>query len=530
MFDLLIKNGTILDGSGSPAKAADVAIQGDTIAEVSQLGSVEARETLDATNLLITPGFIDAHSHSDMNLIINPNAESKLRQGVTTEIIGQCGSSAFPLQGPYRIQIQEDMEKYNLEITWTDIEGYCENLQAGSPAVNVALFIGQGAIRGSVLGYENRKPDPDQLKRMQLEVEKAMDCGALGLSTGLIYAPSYFADTVEIAALAQATRKANGLYASHIRGEGDTLLDAIQEAIQIGREAGVGVQVSHLKASAPRNWGKVRQAIELIEQARADSLDVQFDKYPYLASSTSLDSLLPKWAHEGGAEATLSRLADPAMRTKILDAVSVNNEGEKGWDSILLAFSGCEKYQAWEGETLAEIARKIGIDPFDLFIDLLVCSRLATAICSFSMCQEDTDLALMHTCGLVCSDSSAWAPYGVLSHGKPHPRAYGTFPKFFRDYVKERPLLALEDAVAKVTSRCAERFELKKRGRIRPGYFADLVVLDWKRFFDTATYANPHQYPTGVEGVIVNGVVTLWQGSLTGKRAGRILAKSSNAA
>lgn len=527
MFDLLIKNGTVLDGTGSPARIADVAIEGDTIAEVGQLGPVEAPETLDATNLMITPGFIDAHSHSDMNLIINPNAESKVRQGVTTEIIGQCGSSAFPLRGAYRNQIQEDMKKYNLEISWTDIEGYCDKFRAVMPAVNVALFVGQGAIRGSVLAYENTKPDAKQLKDMQLEVEKAMDCGALGLSTGLIYSPSYFADTEEIVALAHVAGKRNGLYASHIRGESDTLLDAIREAIQIGREAGVGVQVSHLKASGPQNWGKVRQAIELIEQARSESLNIQFDKYPYIASSTSLDSLLPKWAHEGGAEATLSRLADPAERAKILEAVSVNNEAEKGWDSILLAFSGCEKYQTYEGETLGEIARKTGMKPFDLFVDLLVCSRLATAICGFSMCQEDTDLAITHPCGLVCSDSSAWAPYGVLSRGKPHPRAYGTFPKFFRDYVKERPLLELEQAVAKVTSRCAERFGLKKRGRISPGYFADLVIVDWERFFDTATYANPHQYPTGVEGVIVNGVVTLRQGSLTGKRAGRVLARDS---
>jgi N-acyl-D-amino-acid deacylase len=257
-------------------------------------------------------------------------------------------------------------------------------------------------------------------------------------------------------------------------------------------------------------------------------MDIQFDKYPYTASSTSLDSLLPKWAHEGGTDATLSRLSDPAMHQKILRAVTLNNEGEKGWESILLAFSGCEKYQAWEGETLAEIARKTRMEPFDLFIDLLVRSRLATAICGFSMCQEDTDMAILHRCGLVCSDSSAWAPYGALSRGKPHPRAYGTFPKFFRDYVKERPLLALEEAVAKVTSKSAERFGLKKRGRVSPGYFADLVILDWEQFLDTATYANPHQYPTGVAGVVVNGVVTLWRESLTGKRAGRILARSSS--
>jgi N-acyl-D-amino-acid deacylase len=527
MLDLIIKNATVYDGSGNPPFVADVAIRESTIDHVGTLNPTpEARRVVDATGLILSPGFIDAHSHSDTNLLVNPNAESKIHQGITTEIIGMCGSSPFPLRGKELEQTRAHLSRFDLTLDWNDICGYIERLQQQRPAVNVALFVGQGTIRASVVGFDDNKPTPDQIREMQREVQFALDHGAIGLSTGLIYPPGFFADTAEIIELARAAKPYNAIYSSHIRGEADTLFDAIDEALHIGFDAGVSVQIAHLKASGKSNWGKVAHAIEMIERAADQGLDVLFDKYPYIASATSLDSLLPRWAHVGGPDQTLKRIVFEESRQRIINDVAPEQESARGWDSILITFAGCDEFRQFEGLSVHEIAQKINRSPVETFLILLEKSRMSAAIASFSMSQEDTDLAILHPRGLLCTDSSAWAPYGKLGVGKPHPRAYGSFPKFLNDYVKERSLLSLEQAIAKITNHTAQRFRLKQRGLIRKGYFADIVLFDVQRLRDRATYKEPHQFPDGIEMVIVNGAISVDENKTSDKRAGAVLTRT----
>jgi N-acyl-D-amino-acid deacylase len=526
MLDIIIKSATIYDGSGNQPFAADVTIKDGRIDFVGELeGREEAKQTIDGSNLILSPGFIDTHSHSDTNLLVNPNAESKIHQGITTEVIGSCGSSAFPLRGKRLELAKSNLSQYDLEVDWSDISGYMKRLEQSGPAVNVVIFVGLGSIRASTMGYGDEKPSAEELEAMKRDVWISLENGARGLSTGLIYPPDFFADTEEIIELAREGKGYGAIYSSHIRGEGDTLLEAIEEALKIGFESGIGVQVSHLKASGKQNWGKVKRAIEMIEEAREKGLDVQFDKYPYIASATGLDSLLPKWAHVGGVDETLSRLSDAEMSKRIRAEVRPELETARGWESILITFAGSAEFEEYEGESVAEIAGKLNMEPYDAFVLLLARSRLNAAIASFSMSQEDTDMAILHPLGLLCTDSSAWAPYGKLGIGKPHPRAYGSFPKYFNDYVKSQNALSLEEAIAKVTRRSAERFGLRERGLIREGYFADILLMDWKRLQDRATFKEPHQYADGIEYVIVNGTVTVDKGKTTNERGGKILKR-----
>ncbi len=528
MFDILITGAEVIDGSGAPAFRADVAISGEVIVEVGDLTGAEAGRKIAATGLLLTPGFIDVHTHGDTSILVNPVAESKLRQGITTQIVGNCGSSAFPLKGERLSETRESLAKYDIVVDWDSAEGYFKRLKDARPAINVASLVGQGTIRASIMGDRDVPPNADELREMKAEVERAIVSGAIGLSTGLIYAPGYFASQEEITELARVAAQWSGLYASHIRGEGDTLLEAITEALAIGRDADCGVQVSHLKASAPRNWGKVRKAIDLIEAAEAGGLDVYFDKYPYTAGSTGLAIYVPRWARGEGVEKLIKYLRDPSERAKIFREADAENEGEEKWASIILISAECKEYRDFEGKNIKEIAEKLGRSIKDIFADILIKSRAGADIVCFTQSQEDTDLALIHRLGLVCTDSGVWAPYGPLSKIKPHPRAYGTFPRFFRQYVKEKKALTREAAVEKATGKSARRFGISKRGFIKKGCFADVVLLDWDSLRDTATYTDPHRYPEGIEGVLVNGALTLWRGKTTGLRAGKVLRKSGD--
>lgn len=530
MFDILIKNGTVYDGSGAPSRQASIAITGERIAEIIEgpgQASPEAQTVIDASGRIVCPGFVDAHSHSDFNVLVDPYAESKLRQGITTEIVGNCGAGAFPLAGSILEEESEAAAKLGLNVDWHDVEGYRAVVERAQPAVNLATFVGHTNIRCKAIGDDDRLATPSEMRMMKYEVEKAMEEGALGLSTGLIYAPGMFADVNELVELQEAAAKHGGIYSSHIRSEGDRFLEATQEFLQVVRGAECQGQLSHLKASGPRNWGKVAQVMEQIEQVNASGGCIRFDKYPYIASSTSLRSLLPRWVLAGGREQALSRVMDVSQRAQILNDSCKNNEGRDMWNSILICDAGCEEFREFQGDSLGQIAEKQGKTPEDLFFELLIKSRMSTSICNFTMSQEETDMALTHPLGMVCSDSACRKPSGPLSQDSPHPRSYGTYGKFFRDYVKERPLLKLEEAIRKATSLPCDTYGLRNRGQLKKGYVADVLVIDWEHYEDRADYAHPHRLCTGVDAIIVNGCPTVLGGEITSKRAGRLLSRGA---
>lgn len=528
MFDIIIKGATIVDGTGSEPFIGDVAVCGEKIVEVGILENAEAEKIIDGQGRVLTPGFIDVHSHGDAGTIVNPPAECKIRQGITTHIVGNCGGTPFPLRGYKKDEWIKYAEDHEIEITWDDAEGYLEALGKAKPSINTATFVGHSTIRAAVMGERDMAPTLDQMNEMKREVDKALDAGALGMSTGLIYKPGLFSTEEELSELMKRAAGRGGMYASHIRGEGDTLLSAIKEALNIGMNASCSVQIAHLKASAPRNWGKVKNAIDMIEKAKSSGLDVRFDKYPYTAGSTSLDTYLPRWTRGDGIEKMIEFLSDPETRDKIFEESDQEHDGAEKWASVIITSAECDEYRPYEGLNLVEIAEKTGMTVKNVFAEILIKSRAMADIVCFTQSQEDTDLALLHPLGLVCTDSGVWAPYGPLSRVKPHPRAYGTFPRFLNRYVKEEKKISMPEAVQKITKLSAERFNLKNRGVIRKDYYADLVLINWDKLKDTATYTEPHSYPEGIWGVFVNGRTVLLEGRRMGEGAGHVLRRTES--
>jgi N-acyl-D-amino-acid deacylase len=525
-FELLIFGGMVADGSGNELFRADVAVAGDTIELVGELpAGTSTRKRIDARGRCVAPGFIDPHSHSDYTILVCPTSDSKIHQGVTTEIIGNCGFSAFPLRGEIREKERADLEELGIELDWHDLPSYRSRLRREGHSVNLAALAGSGMIRGSVCGLGNVPASPEALATQAREVERAMEAGAIGLSTGLIYAPSYWADSDEISALAAAASKHLGVYASHIRGEGETLLDAVDEACRIGETAGVPVQVSHLKASGVSNWGKVTRALERIEASSSEHRLVRFDKYPYTASSTGFAVLLPDWVRDGTVDEMVARISDPLRRGELIADAGRQLGTADGWDGILIADAACTQYQQYQGHSIEAAARVRNTDPGSLWLDLLIASRCRASMVAFTQSQEETDLVLEHPWGMVGSDASCRTPSGVLGRAHPHPRAYGTFPRFFHRYVTEKGSLSLGEAVRKCTSLPASMFGLGKRGLLREGYAADIVVFDPDRIRDRATFPKPHQFPAGIDFVLVNGRPVISHGNHTGEKPGRFLAR-----
>ena len=530
-WSLLIKNGSVIDGTGAAARPADVALEGDRIAAIGPGLRGDAARVIDAAGHAVSPGFIDAHSHSDLFYFACPSAESKVRQGVTTEVVGMCSFSQAPLRPG-----QEDVVRgwaggigATLDLRWETFAQYLDALAAIRPAVNVAHLVGHGALRIAAMGFENRPASGGDLTAMERLLGEALDAGAFGFSTGLVYAPSAYSNTEELIALARGMRGRNGLYFSHIRGESSMLLDSIAEAIRIGEEGGVGVQVSHVKASGKENWPKIDAALRMIEDGKARGVDVLGDVYPYNAGSTKLDNLMPAWAHDGGIAKLLERLADRGMRRKITDECLIDGErwgtvsqGGVGFDQIFIA--SCKRREV-EGLNLAQLARQTGRPPADALMDLLVEQHCTVGMVSFSQSIDNVAKVVAHPSLMIGSDSIPLFEGEADKPGKPHPRTYGTFPRVLGEYARDRGLISMETAVHKMTGMAAQRLRLRDRGVLREGYAADVTVFDPRTVKDESTFPDPHRYPTGIPFVIVNGAVVVDQGRMSDARAGRIIRR-----
>jgi N-acyl-D-amino-acid deacylase len=527
--DVLIRNGDVIDGTGAPRRRADVAVKDGRIAEVGNLPGWEADVTLDASGLVVAPGFIDMHTHSDLSLLLNPRAESHIRQGVTTEVIGMCGFSPAPAPGPRADAIRAIFGVWGREVEWSwgTYGEYLDALRRKGASVNVVPVVGQGVIRAGVVGEDNRRASAQELERMQQAVRQALEQGAFGLSTGLYYAPSMFADTDELVALASAMTDRRGIYFSHIRGEGANLFNAVAEAIEIGRRAGVPVEIAHMKAEGRPHWGRTVQALAQIDEARAEGIAVGFDVYPYTAWNTGLGQTLPAWAREGDLESVVGRLTDPATRARLTAEIAHEADADPGhWEQRILASAETEKNRAFQGMTIAEIAARRGAPPIEAVLDILIEERMDAGMVGFGMCEEDVRRVLAHPVATIGSDSAATAPYGILGQGHPHPRTYGTFARVLGHYARDEKLFSLEEAVAKMTGRPAAHLGLTDRGRIAPGIAADIAIFDPATIADIATYQQPQQYAVGVRWVIVNGVIELDGQDHRERFAGRVLERS----
>lgn len=524
MGTLLLRGGTVIDGTGAPRRAADVALRDDRIAAVAP-GLDGADRVIDVAGMIVAPGAIDIHSHSDESMFVNSAMESAVRQGVTTVVCGNCGGASAPVLGLAASELERDLRRFDVERTWTSFGEYAAAVERNGTSINVCSFVGHGTLRMSVIGAAARAPTAGELAAMKALLASALAEGAVGLSTGLIYPPSAYGTTDEIVALAAVVREHGGLYASHIRSEGDGLLDAVGEGIEIGRRSGARVELSHHKASGRRNWGSVRGSAALVERARADGVDVTADQYPYTASSTGLAVTIPNWAHEDGPLAMVERLREPAVRRRIRDE---RTETGRNWDAIVVARA--QKHEEWSGRSVAALAAEAGTDPLEWTCDALVEHDGDVGIIHHSMSEDDVRFVMAKQWIAVGSDSRANAPYGALSFGRPHPRSYGTFPRVLGRYARDEGVLTLEDAVRKMTHLPASRVGLRDRGVLREGAAADLVVFDPVRVIDRATYEDPHRYPEGVALVLVNGQVAVDGGGTTPARAGRFLRLHVDAA
>ncbi len=518
--DLVLRGAVVFDGTGAPGRELDVAITGDRI---TALGSAlpAGSEEMNLRGLALAPGFIDIHTHVDMPIFENPNVECRIRQGVTLEVGGNCGGSPGPWKEEEYQQTRERYrERYGVEIDFRDPAGFLTGIDRLRPTVNAAILVGNGTLRSFAVGNEDRPATDSEMAVMKEELRKAIAGGSVGLSSGLEYAPSGFARTDELIALASVLKGPGFFYASHTRNEDDRVLGAIEELFHVGRMAGVPVQISHLKAQGQRNHWKQKVILTLLTEARASGLDARFDAYPYVAYSTGLTNLFPTDMRSGGNQAFLQRLRDPATAGHLESYCRSKIALLGDWNHIQIASAG-ERTPWARGRKLGDLAAERGLEPYALVLMLLEENRGSVGTIGFGMSEENVEELLAHPLGMVCSDGSNYAPYGHLAQSSPHPRSYGTFPRLLGHYVRERRVLSLEEAIRKVTSAPADRMRLEGRGRIAVGAFADLVAFDPDTVIDRATFEEPHQYPAGVPHVIVNGVVTIRDGEQTGKRGGR---------
>jgi len=514
-FDLLIQNGTVLDGTGAEAVSADVGICGDRIKEIGDLSKAEAKQIIDATGKMVCPGFIDAHSHSDAYLLIDPRASSKVFQGITTEVCGNCGASVAPRLGDAKLP--SDWQDKPFPGTWRTVAEYRKLFEQAKPAVNEALLIGHNTLHRGVCGYEPRGANPDELKEMCRALEQALDEGGCGMSTGLIYPPASAVPQEEIVELAKVVAGRNGITTSHMRSEGRKLLEAIDETLEIGRKSDARVQISHLKASGEANWHKLDTALEKIEAVRTAGLEVAADRYPYTAAQTDLDIILPDWALYDGKEAVLGRLKNSKVRKKIIDELTESPPGR--WSDVMIGSVENPDYHTFKGMKLEDAAKILEMEPVDALLHIVEKDELRTGGIFFGMSEENMWRVLETPWVMIGSDASLRAPDGILSKDHPHPRAYGSFTKFLRASLNGQTV-ALPEAIQKMTALPADQFKLKGRGVLKNGNFADVIVFDSDAIKENATYADPHQLSDGMDAVIINGTLTIENGKLTGCRNG----------
>jgi N-acyl-D-amino-acid deacylase len=499
-YDILIRNARIVDGSGNPWYRADVGVKAGRIASIGRLNAMTADKIIDAKNRVLTPGFIDVHTHSESGIVLRPQAENFLKDGVTTVVTGNCGGSEL------------------------ELKSFFDELVRQRIGINVATLVGHNTIRREVIGSDDRKATPDEIERMKAMVGKAMQAGAVGFSTGLEYVPGMYSPTEEIVELAKVAAQYGGIYTSHLRDEGEAVLEAIEEALIVGQQAGVRVQISHLKQDTKAHWGNTQKMLDLIERYRAQGVEATVDQYPYIAYSTGLGTTLPNWALAGGTETLKERLQDPAMRKKIFDEVLATNK-KRGYDHFdYTAVAACRFNKDYEGKTVREISRLSGRkdsheSDVDTVLDLM--AQGGVSVVTSAMSEDDVANIMRYPNTAIASDG------GVVEFGdgRPHPRNYGTNARVFNEYVRLRKVLTLENAVRKMTSLPAQIFQFKDRGLIREGYAADLVLFDPAAVRDNATFANPHQYSTGFDVVLVNGKLAVENGQLSAERGGKPLVR-----
>jgi dihydroorotase/N-acyl-D-amino-acid deacylase len=528
-FDLLIRNGRIIDGTGSPWYAGDVAVSDGKIAAVGSLVGAAARQTIDAAGKVVAPGFIDMLGQSDLTILVNPHLPSKIFQGITTEITGEGGSAA-PLNESIIAADKPGYEGLKITPDWRTHAEYFARLERQKIGINVAHYVGATQVRRMVLGDDDRDPSPDELARMRDLVAAAMRDGAVGLSTSLQYPPAPYAETEEIISLAREAAKYGGVYATHMRSESDEILPALDEAIRIGREARIPVEIWHLKVAGTKNWGRMRQVLAKIDSARAGGVDIAADTYAYTAWFNSLSAMVPPWAHDGGTGRLLERLRDPAARERMRRDMETPGSWENnawkeiaGPEAILIGAVQNPKLRPLQGRTLAAVAKQRKTDPITALLDLLVEDNALTNVAVFGMAEPDVVLALKHPWVSINNDSEGTAPEGLLGQAHPHPRAYGTFPRILRKYVREEKRLTLEDAIRKFTSLAAQRMRLDDRGVLKAGMWADIVVFDPARVRDLATFDRPNQLSEGMDWVLVNGVAVIADGKATDALPGKVL-------